>query len=230
MSTKKVLVVEDEEDISKLLAINLIKNEYSVTSVTSGEKALDVIKNDNFDLVLLDLMLPGINGIEVCKTLKSNPLTRELPVIMLTAKGEEVDIIKGFECGADDYVTKPFNLKVLMARVKTALRRTENTAYNKDSVINIHNLRIDPVKHEAILGNKPLKLTSAEFKVLHLLASKPGWVLSRYTIIDEIRGEDYAVTDRSVDVLMVGLRKKMQEYGSYIETVRGVGYKFSLEG
>lgn len=229
MGAKKVLIVEDEEDILKLLEINLRKHEYEVTGVMTGEKALEAVKNEIFDLVLLDLMLPGIDGIEVCKALKSNPLTKELPVIMLTAKGEEGDIIKGFECGADDYVTKPFSLKVLMARVKTALRRTENTAYNKDSVVSIHNLYINPQKHEVLLGGKHLRLTSAEFKVLHLLASKPGWVLTRYSIIDEIRGEDYEVTDRSVDVLMVGLRKKMDEYGYYIETVRGVGYKFRLE-
>jgi two-component system, OmpR family, alkaline phosphatase synthesis response regulator PhoP len=150
MSAKKVLIVEDEEDILKLLEINLRKHDYSVTGVMSGEKALETIQNDNFDLVLLDLMLPGIDGIQVCKTIKSNPLTKELPVIMLTARGEEGDIIKGFECGADDYVTKPFSLKVLMARVKTALRRTESATYNKDSVINVHNLRIDPQKHEVL--------------------------------------------------------------------------------
>ncbi len=226
MNTKNVLIVEDEEDILKLIEINLLKNGISATGVQSGEKALEILNKDSFDLVLLDLMLPGINGIEVCKQLKNNRATKGLPIIMLTAKGEEEDIIKGLESGADDYITKPFSPKVLMARIKTSLRREENVDYNRNSVINIDKLYIHPAKHEILLDNKPLKLTSAEFKVLHLLASKPGWVLTRYNIIDEIRGEDYAVTDRSVDVLMVGLRKKLGEFGSYVETVRGVGYRF----
>lgn len=226
MSLKSVLIVEDEEDILKLLEINLVKNGFAVTGVNNGEKALEAINKNLFDLVLLDLMLPGIDGMEVCKQIKNNGSTKGIPIIMLTAKGEEGDIIKGLEVGADDYITKPFSLKVLMARIKTALRRQENDYYNNEAIINVGKLYLHPLKHEVLLDKKPLKLTSAEFKVLHLLASRPGWVLSRYNIIDEIRGEDYAVTDRSVDVLMVGLRKKLGEFGSYVETVRGVGYRF----
>ncbi len=223
---KNILIVEDEEDILKLIEIHLIKEGFEVTGAQSGEQAIKVIKDNVFDLIILDLMLPGIDGIEVCKRIKDDAATKELPIIMLTAKGEENDIIKGLESGADDYITKPFSPKVLIARVKTVLRRQENTPYNKDLVINLGKIYIHPAKHEVLLNNRPLKLTSAEFKVLHLLASKPGWVLTRYNIIDEIRGEDYAVTDRSVDVLMVGLRKKLGDFGSYVETVRGVGYRF----
>lgn len=225
-NSRKVLIVEDEEDILNLIKINLAKNGFNATGVLSGEKAIDAVKKESFDLLILDLMLPGIDGIEVCKRFKNNSVTKEMPIIMLTAKGEEGDIIKGLESGADDYITKPFSPKVLLARIKTVLRRQDNSNYNDESVINTGRLYIHPAKHEILLDDKPLKLTSAEFKVLHLLASKPGWVLTRYNIIDEIRGEDYAVTDRSVDVLMVGLRKKLGTFGSSIETVRGVGYRF----
>lgn len=226
MNGKNILIVEDEEDILKLIEVNLLKNGFEATGVQSGEKAVESINKNYYDLVLLDLMLPGIDGLEVCKQLKNNAGTKELPIIMLTAKGEEGDIIKGLESGADDYITKPFSPKVLLARIKTVLRRQDNNSYNNEAVINIDKLYIHPVKHEVLLDNKSLKLTSAEFKALHLLASKPGWVLTRYNIIDHIRGEEYAVTDRSVDVLMVGLRKKLGKFGHYIETVRGVGYKF----
>jgi len=228
MDKKNVLIVEDEEDILQLIEINLIKNGFNTVGATTGEKAIEEMKHGQFDLIILDLMLPGIDGIKVCKMLKNDSVTADIPIIMLTAKGEEEDIIKGLESGADDYVTKPFSPKVLLARIKTALRRTDSNAYNSESVISIHNLYIHPAKHEVLIDNNPLKLTSAEFKVLHLLASRPGWVLTRYKIIDEIRGEDYAVTDRSVDVLMVGLRKKLGNYGHYIETVRGVGYRFQV--
>ncbi len=228
MNRKHILIVEDEEDILKLIEFNLIQSGFNTTGVLSGEQALETVKQNSFDLVLLDLMLPGMDGISVCKSMKKDNAAKELPIIMLTAKGEEEDIIKGLNSGADDYVTKPFSPKVLLARIKTVLRRNENSSYNKNSVVNIGNLYIHPEKHEVLLDNKPLKLTSAEFKALYFLASKPDWVLTRYNIIDEIKGEDYAVTDRSVDVLMVGLRKKLGEYGSYIETVRGVGYKFTV--
>ncbi len=153
-------------------------------------------------------MLPGIDGLEVCKRLKKSEDTSELPIIMLTARGEEEDIVKGFEYGADDYVTKPFSPKILISRIKAVLRRQNDEKYDNNSILSIHELSINPQKYEVLINNTPLKLTNAEFKVLHLLASKPGWVLTRYQIIDEIKGEDYEVTDRSVDVLMVGLRKK----------------------
>lgn len=223
---KNALIVEDEEDILKLLEITLKKDGFEATGVTSGEDALKIAKKELFDFVILDLMLPGIDGLEVCKNFRNNSAFKTMPIIMLTAKGEEEDIVKGLEYGADDYLTKPFSPKVLLARINTILRRQNNNTYDKNSIINVNDLYIHPAKHEAMIKDKPLKLTAAEFRVLHLLASKPGWVLSRYKIIDEIKGEDYSVTDRSVDVLMVGLRKKLGKCGHYIETVRGTGYKF----
>ncbi len=226
MANPNIVVVEDEEDIQELIEYNLNKNQFNAISYFSGEKALAAIPQIMPDLILLDIMLPGMDGLEVCKKLKNSEITRELPIIMLTARGEEEDIIRGFEHGADDYVTKPFSPKVLISRIKAVLKRQKVDKYEQDLIVKIHELTINPQKHEFLLGNSPLKLTNAEFKVLHLLASKPGWVLTRYQIIDEIKGEDYEVTDRSVDVLMVGLRKKLDNYGSYIETVRGVGYRF----
>lgn len=226
MSKQNILIVEDEEDIQELIEYNLIKNGFNTTVCSSGEEASEVINKSTYDLVLLDLMLPGINGLELCKKFKKAQETSKFPIIMITARGEEEDIIKGFEYGADDYVTKPFSPKVLISRIKAVLRRQKEGKYDNNSVITIHELTINPQKYEIQLNEEPLKLTSAEFKVLHLLASKPGWVLTRYQIIDAIKGDDYEVTDRSVDVLMVGLRKKLDKYGHYIETVRGVGYKF----
>jgi len=226
MSKQNIMIVEDEEDIQELIQYNLIKNGFNTTGYFSGEAALNDISKALPDLVLLDLMLPGIDGLEVCKRLKKNEETNNLPIIMITARGEEEDVVKGFEQGADDYITKPFSPKILISRIKAVLRRNNNEKYDDNSIVTIHELTITPSKYEALLDKTPLKLTNAEFKVLHLLASKPGWVLTRYQIIDEIKGEDYEVTDRSVDVLMVGLRKKMDKYGHYIETVRGVGYRF----
>lgn len=227
MDKLNILVVEDENDIQELIEYNLLKNSFNPIIADSGEEALETIKSKEVDLILLDIMLPGINGFEVCKKSKSELSSKEVPIIMLTARGEEEDIIKGLEAGADDYITKPFSPKVLIARIKAVLRRKESDKNNnKNDVLKIKELTINTQKHEVLLGDKALSLTPAEFKVLHLLASKPGWVQTRYQIIDEIKGENYDVTDRVIDVLMVGLRKKMGEYGSYLETVRGIGYKF----
>jgi two-component system alkaline phosphatase synthesis response regulator PhoP len=226
MSKPNIMIVEDEEDIQELIRYNLAKNGYNSIIHSSGEDALKYIADTIPDLVLLDLMLPGIDGLEVCKRLKQDEETYKLPIIMITARGEEEDIIRGFEQGADDYVTKPFSPKILISRIKAVLKRQSGEKYDNDSIVTIHELTINPQKYEALINTTPLKLTNAEFKVLHLLASKPGWVLTRYQIIDEIKGDDYEVTDRSVDVLKVGLRKKLDKYGNYIETVRGVGYRF----
>ncbi len=225
-TNKHALIVEDEEDILKLLEITLKKGGHEVTGVNTGEKAIELVKTNLYDFVVLDLMLPGINGLDICKTFRNNNALKGMPIIMLTSKGEEEDIVKGLECGADDYITKPFSPKVLLARINSVLRRQGITDYDKNTIINFDGLYIHPTKHEVMLDSELLYLTPAEFKALHLLASRPGWVLSRYKIIDEIKGEDYSVTDRSVDVLMVGLRKKLGKYSSYIETVRGTGYKF----
>ena len=227
MAKEKILIVEDEEDIQELIQYNLIKSGFNTSVYSSGEEILEVIQRISPALILLDIMLPGIDGLSICKQLKGNENTKHYPIIMLTARGEEEDIIKGFEYGADDYVTKPFSPKVLISRIKAVLKRNyAPDQEDEDPIIKIYEFIINPKKHEALVNNNPLKLTNTEFNALYFLASKPGWVLTRYQIIDKIKGEDYEVTDRSVDVLMVGLRKKLGKFGDYIETVRGVGYRF----
>lgn len=220
---KNILIVEDEEDILELVKYNLTREGYQVYGVFSGEDSFDFLKSKQVDLILLDIMLPGIDGLEVCRRIKTNSETMGIPIIMLTAKGEEQDIIKGLELGADDYVTKPFSPKVLSARINAVLRRKDLYEDNGESQ---NSLVINSDKYEVLINNKQAELTLTEFKVLEFLASKPGWVYSRYQIIDAIRGDEYIVTDRSVDVLIVGLRKKLGPCSSFIETVRGVGYRY----
>ncbi len=224
MNRKRILVVDDEEDILDLVEYNLAKNGYDVTCVASGEEALDTARSNSPDLILLDLMLPGVDGLEVCRRLKGDAAAASVPIVMLTAKGEESDIVTGLELGADDYVTKPFSTRVLIARVNAVLRRQEEDQ-DDDSTIQIHDLQIIPGRHEALLDNKRLDLTFTEFCILRFLAQRPGWVYTRDQIIDAVRGSDYPVTERSVDVQIVGLRKKLGSFGHYIETVRGVGYR-----
>ena len=226
MSKKHILVVDDEEDILELIRYNLAKEGYQVTCANSGETGLAKARSEHPDLVLLDLMLPGMDGFDVCRALRSDANTRNLALIMLTAKGEEPDIVTGLELGADDYVVKPFSTRVLLARVKTVLRRKQEAPIDTQAVIKTNGLVIDPVRHEVSLDSKLVDLTATEFKLLHFLAARPGWVFSRYQIVDAVHGEDYPVTDRSVDVQVVGLRKKMGKHSSLIETVRGVGYRF----
>lgn len=225
MGKEHILVIEDEEDILAVIHYNLAKEGYRVTSRTTGEEGLREARENTPDLVILDLMLPGIDGMEVCHRLRKDPATAGIPVVMLTAKGEEADIVGGLESGADDYVTKPFSQKVLSARIKTVLRRREQEA-GESAAIRIHELLIHPGRNEVLVAGEPVELTYTEFRVLSLLASRPGWVFSRTQIVDAVRGEGYAVTDRAVDVQIVGLRKKLGECGRYIQTVRGVGYRF----
>lgn len=227
MSKEKILVVDDEEDILELVRYNLAREGYQVACVASGEEALVKAKNEVPDVILLDLMLPGLDGLDVCRRLKSNPVTAGIPIVMLTAKGEDVDIVTGLELGADDYVIKPFSPRVLLARIKAVLRRKVQKIEDESSIVRIHDLTINPARHEVSLSGRPVELTATEFRILHFLARRPGWVFSRDQIISAIRGGDYPVTDRSVDVQIVGLRKKLGESaGSWIETVRGVGYRF----
>ncbi len=225
MSKKHILVIEDEKDILELVEYNLIKNGFDVTCVETGEDSLNKTCTIMPDLLVLDLMLPGLDGLDVCKILKTNPQTQNIPIIMLTAKGEESDIVKGLEMGADDYITKPFSPKVLIARVRAVLRRHLETTSQKGDIIQFHNIVINPGRHEVLMEGKPIDLTFTEFQVLCLLGQRPGWVFTRNQIIEAVRGDDYPVTDRSVDVQIVGLRKKLGPYGQYIETVRGVGYR-----
>ena len=226
MPKEHILVVDDEEDILELVSYNLKKEGYLVTTVATGEAALKVTKSKSPDLVVLDLMLPNVDGLEVCRLLKQEPATQHIPIIMLTAKGEEADIVTGLELGADDYITKPFSTRVLVARVKAVLRRGPREAQAQTEVINVRNITIHPGRHEVHVDGEPVELTYTEFRILQYLASRPGWVFTRYQIVEEVRGDNYPVTDRSVDVHIVGLRKKLGSAGRHIETVRGIGYRF----
>ncbi len=227
MSKKKILIVEDDEDIQELLRYNLAKAGYEVLTANTGEEGLQKARSECPDLVVLDLMLPQIDGLAVCRILKDESTTASIPIVMLTAKGEESDIVRGLESGADDYVAKPFSPRVLLARIKSVLRRRGGQAFiDKNAVTRVHNLVIDPGRHEVLVGGKAVDLTATEFHVLHLLARKPGWVFTRFQIVNGIRGEGYPVTDRSVDVQIVGLRKKLGKSATCIQTVRGIGYRF----
>ncbi len=226
MARARIFIVDDEEDILDLVEYNLAKEGYQVERFTTGEAILQKVKSDQPDLILLDLMLPGVDGLDVCRVIKHTPQTAGIPIIMLSAKGEEADIVTGLELGADDYIPKPFSTKILLARVKAVLRRKNMPLPNEQEVIRIHNLVIHPGRREVLVENQPVYLTYTEFSLLHFLASRPGWVFTRYQIVDALRGEDYPVTERSVDVQIVGLRKKLGTAGKYIETVRGVGYRF----
>jgi two-component system phosphate regulon response regulator PhoB len=192
----------------------------------SGEEVTQAVAQKRPDVILLDLMLPGVDGLEVCRMLKGNNETKEIPVVMVSAKGEEADIVVGLELGAEDYITKPFSPKVLIARVRAVLRRVKTRPVEDESEITVHELLIRPGRHEVQVDGKVIDLTVTEFRLLSLLARRPGWVFTRYQIVDAIHGSDYAVTDRSIDVQVVGLRKKLGRAGAYIETVRGVGYRF----
>ncbi|HPM78974.1 MAG TPA: response regulator transcription factor [bacterium] len=225
MSKTHILVVDDEEDILELVRYNLAKEGYQVDCVASGEEALKLAKSKHPDLIILDLMLPGVDGFDVCKQLKRDIETASIPVVMLTAKGEDADIVAGLELGADDYITKPFSPRVLTARIRAALRRGVGEE-ESDTVLRLRNIIINPTRHEVTVNGQPIDLTVTEFGILHFLARRPGWVYSRNQIISGVKGSDYAVTERSVDVQITGLRKKMGEAGQYLETVRGVGYRF----
>ncbi len=225
MSKEHILVVDDEEDILELVRYNLAKEGYQVTGALTGEDALQKARSDAFDLIVLDLMLPGIDGLEVTKRLKNSPKTEQVPIVMLSAKGEEADIVTGLELGADDYITKPFSPRVMIARVRTALRRKISKPLVETTVVQIYDLEIHPGRRSVLVAGKPVDLTFTEFQVLYLLAQRPGWVFTRSMIVDAVHGDDYPVTDRSVDVQIVGFRKKLGEHGKYIETVRGVGYR-----
>ena len=221
-----ILVVDDEEDIIEMIRYNLEKENYQITCANSGESAIEKTKSVQPDLMVLDLMLPDIDGFEVCKLLKADSITSHIPIIMVTAKGEESDIVAGLELGADDYITKPFRPKVLIARIRTVLRRKKRIEAVNTDILEIHNIVIDPTRFETLVDGIAVDLTATEFHILRFLTRHPGWVFTRTQIIDAVKGADYPVTDRSVDVQIVGLRKKLKTAGKYIETVHGIGYRF----
>jgi two-component system, OmpR family, alkaline phosphatase synthesis response regulator PhoP len=225
MTKEKILVVDDEEDILELVRYNLSREGYKVLSATSGEEGLKSARAEKPDLIILDLMLPGVDGLDVTRRLKGDEATRKIPIVMLTAKGEESDIVTGLELGAEDYITKPFSAKVLVARIRTVLRRDLKEAQEEKEALKIHDITIHPGRHEVLVNEKPVQLTFTEFGILNFLVRRPGWVFTRNQIVDAVRGDDYYVTERSVDVQIVGLRKKLGKAGKHIETVRGVGYR-----
>jgi two-component system alkaline phosphatase synthesis response regulator PhoP len=226
MAKERILAVDDEEDILELLRFNLAREGYNVTCTPSGEEALNLARRDHPDLIVLDLMLPDVDGLEVARQLRNGSETKDIPIVMLTAKGEEADIVTGLELGADDYITKPFSPRILVARVRAVLRRKVKGPPEDTSAVKVHDLVIHPGRREVLVDGKQIQLTFTEFGILNYLARRPGWVFTRSQIMDAVRGEDYFVTDRSVDVQIVGLRKKLGPAGEYIETVRGVGYRF----
>jgi len=230
MAREQILVVDDEREIRELLDYNLRKEGYRVTCVSTGEEALAAVRGRRPDLVILDLMLPGVDGLEVCRILQADASTRAVPIVMLTAKGGEADIVTGLELGSADYVTKPFSPRVLLARVRAVLRRRALDEPEAEDPVTVGEIVVHPGRHEVSVAGEPVELTASEFRILHFLARRPGWVFTRQQLVDAAQGDDaYAgdryVADRSVDVHIVSLRRKLGSRGADVETVRGVGYR-----
>ncbi|MBF0503999.1 MAG: response regulator transcription factor [Candidatus Omnitrophica bacterium] len=229
MARKKILVVEDDRNISNLIAYNLKSEHYDIDCLYDGGQVVEFVRKCKPDLIILDLMLPEVDGLEICQTLKNDPATKTIPIIMLTAKGEEMDMVVGFQMGADDYISKPFSPKVLVARIKAIFRRMsdlQQISISADHVRTFGDLKIDLLKHKISYKDHEIKLTSIEFDIVEFLSRTPGRVWSREQILDNVWKEGKFIIDRAVDVHVRGLRKKMDEADVYIETVRGVGYRF----
>lgn len=233
MNSKHLLLVDDEPAITRGIAYYLEREGYAVQTAETASEALSKISRERFDLIVLDLMLPDINGLEIIRLLKQNQATADIPIVLLTAKGEDVDIVIGLELNAEDYITKPFSARVLVARINAILRRKtkeSQTPNGDDSAVEelrVGSLAVYPQRYEVMVDDRRINLTKTEFDLLLLLIRRKGWVYSRGQIVDALKGDDYAVTDRSVDAQIRNLRKKLDHYGDYIETVRGVGYKFA---
>ncbi len=227
MEQKTIVIVEDEPDIMDVIEHNLEREGYLVISAEDGESGLAKIRSEKPDLVILDLMLPGVDGLDICRELKEDPVTRSILIIMLTAKGEESDIVLGLGLGADDYVTKPFSPKELMARVKAVLRRTSRQSGTAlKAKISIEGIVIDSDRHKVTIDKKEIQLTLTEYRILQTLASSPGRVFTRDSLLSRSVGDDAVVIDRNIDVHVRALRKKLGGKRNIIETVRGVGYRF----
>ena len=223
---KPILVVEDDPHISELIRFNLGREGFDSVTVPSGEEALSFVNGNRVALILLDIMLPQMDGLAVTRVLKSDVLSRGIPLIIVSARGEEADIVRGLELGAEDYVTKPFSPRVLVARVKAVLRRDGAAVVDEQEPLTLQDLTIHPGKREVRLAGAVIATTATEFDVLLYLAQHSGWVFTRNQLVAAVHGPDYPVTDRSVDVVIVGLRRKLGSRGDWIETVRGVGYRF----
>jgi two-component system phosphate regulon response regulator PhoB len=226
-----ILVVDDDPGLRELLADYLGRNGFRVTGVADGRGLWAALEQGPVDLVILDLMLPGLDGLTVCRKLRANPKTAGLAIVMVTAKGEEGDIVTGLNMGANDYITKPFSRNVLLARMRAVLRNVglhgESEEQDEaDAEVRIHNLVIHPGRHQVLVDGQAVELSATEFRLLYVLARKPGWVFTRDRILDAVHGDNYVITERAVDVHIVSLRRKLGTAGQYIETVRGVGYRF----
>jgi two-component system phosphate regulon response regulator PhoB len=235
MAKARILVVEDDEDIRELLSYTLQAEGWEVLPAVSAEEGLSHLQTRDFDCIILDLMLPGIDGFEFLRRSKKLAGKDQIPIIITTAKGEDADVVAGLELGAEDYVIKPFSPRVLVARIRTALRRGQERSPERSpgqkasAMIRRGALMLDSLRHEAFFEERSLELSATEFALLKCLMGEPGRVFSRGQIIDAVKGQDYPVTDRSVDVQILSIRKKLGEGGALIETVRGVGYRFRDE-
>ena len=230
MEKPRILVVDDETDIRELLSYHLGRSGFLVQTAASGEEAIEALRDEAPDLIVLDLMLPGVDGLDFCRMVRRSPRTAGIPILMLTARDDETDVVTGLELGADDYLTKPFSPKVLTARIRAILRRRRHQSTedrpSAETSIRSGNVLIDPGRRRVWIEEKEIPLTYTEFNILYFLARRPDWVYSRRQIIEAVRGDDYPVTERSVDVQIAGLRKKLGSAGERLETVRGVGYRF----
>lgn len=231
MTGKSIVLIEDEPDIQEIIAYNLQREGYQVNGALSGEEGLRLITQKKPDLILLDLMLPGIDGLEVCRQVRANPQVCDIPIIMVSAKGEESDVVLGLGLGADDYVAKPFSPKELIARVKAVIRRSAALGNAEEAAtIEFGDLIIEPEKHKVSLAGRDLVFTASEFKMLKALAAHPGRVFTREQLINKSLGENVVVVDRNIDVHIRAIRKKLGDENQFIETIRGIGYRFSDSG
>jgi two-component system alkaline phosphatase synthesis response regulator PhoP len=227
MQREKLVIIEDEADILEILRYNLSREGFRVTCCEDGEEGLEAVRKEAPALVLLDLMLPGMDGLDICRALRGDPVTRDIPIVMVTAKGEESDIVLGLGLGADDYVVKPFSPKELVARVKAVLRRSpKRDDWDSEGRIVHGPLTIDPSRHEVLVDAGSKELTPTEFRLLHFLASHPGRVFTRDQLLTRAIGEEAMVIDRNIDVHVRAIRKKLGEHQGMLETIRGIGYRF----
>lgn len=225
MNRSKIVVIEDEPDIIEVVSYNLKREGYAVIPVTRGDEGLNTVRSESPQLVILDLMLPGLDGLSICQQMKSDPMVRDIPIIMVSAKGEESDVVIGLELGADDYLAKPFSPRELLARVKAVLRRGPAQEDQGKERIAIKELVIDLARHEASLAGEPVTLTATEFKLLYQLASQPGRAFTREQLLNRVVGQGVVVVDRNIDVHIRALRKKLGDSSRMIQTIRGVGYR-----
>ncbi|MGQ0720343.1 MAG: response regulator [Candidatus Eiseniibacteriota bacterium] len=227
MAKERILVIEDEADIGELIQYNLAREGYWVSVIGDSEEGFDRVLSESPDLVILDLMLPGTDGLELCRRFKEDPVTRPIPIIMVTAKSEEADVIVGLGVGADDYVPKPFSPRELVARVRAVLRRGKlrPDVSGRERIVR-NGLTVDSVRHQVTVDGRDVPFTATEFRLLHVLASHPGRAFTREQLLSRVIGEAAAVTDRNIDVHVRTIRKKLGKLRTHIETVRGVGYRF----